>query len=269
MSGSRSVARSRIRGDGWISGLGGQDRVLGGALPGGERRALVLVVGVFDGSHQALAFGQPAGEFAALPGQVADPLAELGDLLSRSQGDLGTLFLCSGLRFSRAQRRVLLFGVAAAQFGVGGHGQLPLPAGGLLPVGSVGHDGGEHSLALGVGVVHGLVAGRENLLLMSLFMLAPVLGGAGLGAGADGRQLGFLGTEADLAEFVADPLRGPGGFDGIGVAQVQQRPIGQAADIGAVYRAEGGEGLVPGGPLVGVGRYGLGSGRLGGMVVAA
>ena len=55
---------------------------------------------------------------------------------------------------------MLLFGMAAAQFGVGGHGQLPLLAGGLLPVGSVGHDGGEDGLALGVGVVHGLVAGR-------------------------------------------------------------------------------------------------------------
>ena len=40
------------------------------------------------------------------------------------------------------------------------------------------------------------------------------------------------------------------------------------ANIGAIDGAKGGEGLVPGGPFVGVARYGLGSDWLGGMVVA-
>jgi len=57
-----------------------------------------------------------------------------------------------------------------------------------------------------------------------------------------------------LAELVPDPLRRPGGLDGIGVAQVKQPPIGHAADVGAVDRAEGGEGLVPGGAQVRGGR---------------
>ena len=86
--------------------------------------------------------------------------------------------------------------------------------------------------------------------------------------GPDRGQAGFLRAEADLAEFVADPLRRPGGFDGVGVAQVQQCPVWQAADIGAVDGAEGGEGLVPGGPFVGVARCGFGSDWFGGMVVA-
>jgi hypothetical protein len=50
--------------------------------------------------------------------------------------------------------------VAAAQFGVGGYGQLPLVAGGLFPVGAVGHGDGERALALAVVGVQGLVAGR-------------------------------------------------------------------------------------------------------------
>ena len=76
------------------------------------------------------------------------------------------------------------------------------------------------------------------------------------------------GAGADLAELVADPLRGPGGFDGVGVAQVQQGAVGHAAHVGAVDGAEGGEGLVPGGAGVGGGRGGFGSDRLGGVVVA-
>jgi hypothetical protein len=33
-----------------------------------------LVAGVFGRGHQALPFGQPTSEFAALRGQAADPL---------------------------------------------------------------------------------------------------------------------------------------------------------------------------------------------------
>jgi hypothetical protein len=89
-----------------------------------------------------------------------------------------------------------------------------------------------------------------------------LLPGCLLPVGPDGGQAGFAGAEADLAEFVAGPLRCPGGFDGIGVAQVQQDSVWQAADVRAADGAEGGEGLVPERPLAGVARYRLGSDRL-------
>ena len=99
-------------------------------------------------------------------------------------------------------------------------------------------------------------------------MLAAAGGGFGFGAGADGGQAGVPGGGADLAELVADVLGCPGGFDRVGVAQVQQHPVGHAADVGPVGRAEGGEGLVPGGPQVRGGRGGFGADGLGGVVVA-
>jgi len=55
--------------------------------------------------------------------------------------------------------------VAAAEFGVGGDGQVPLGAGGLLPVSAVGHHRGEHVLTLLVGLLQGLVAGGQLLFL--------------------------------------------------------------------------------------------------------
>ena len=119
------------------------------ACPGGEGRAEVFVVGVFGGDHQALPFSQLAGEGAVLGGQVGDPLAELRNLLPRGQGELGALLLGGGLGLGGAQRRELLAGVPAAQFAVGGDGQLPLLAGGGLPLLPVGHDGGEDGLAFG------------------------------------------------------------------------------------------------------------------------
>jgi hypothetical protein len=99
-------------------------------------------------------------------------------------------------------------------------------------------------------------------------VLAAVVGCIGLGGGAEGGQVSVVGGGADLAEFIADVPGCPGGLDGVGVAQVQQRAVWQAADVGAVDRAEGGEGLVPGGPQVRGGRDGLGSDRVGGVVVA-
>ena len=81
-----------------------QDRVLGGALPGGEGRALVFVVGVFGGGHQALPVGQPAGEFAALRGQAGDPLAKLRDVLPGGEGELVALFLGGGRGFNGKAR---------------------------------------------------------------------------------------------------------------------------------------------------------------------
>ena len=138
----------------------------------------------------------------------------------------------------------MLVGVAAAQFGVGGDGQVALGAGGLLPVGAVGHDRGEHGLALPVGIVQGLVADRELLLPGGGVVVAAIADRCDLGAGADPGQAGFGSAGADLAELIADLLRRPGGLDGVGVAQVQQRAVGHAADVGGVGGAEGVEGLV-------------------------
>ena len=203
-----------------------------------------------------------------LGGQVLDPLAGLPDLLRRGRGEFVALGLGGGRGFGGAQGRVLLPGVPTAEFGVGGDGQVPLGAGGGVPVGPVGHDGGEGGFAFGVDVVQGLIAGGQCFLLAGLLVLAAALGGLGLGGSADGGQAGLAGTGADLAELVADVLRRPGGLDGVGVAQVQQPPVGHAAHVGAVGRAEGGEGLVPGRPQVGGGRDGFGSDRVGGVVVA-
>ena len=161
----------------------------------------------------------------------------------------------------------MLAGVAAAEFGVGGDGEVALGAGGGVPVGAVGHDGGEDGLALPVGLVQGLVAGRECLLPGGGAGVAAGGGGLGFGAGAEAGQAGLAGGGADLAELIPDVWRGPGGLERVGVAQVQQPAVGQAADVRAAGGAEGGEGLVPGRPQVrGGGR--LGADRVGGVVVA-
>ena len=91
--------------------------------------------------------------------------------------------LGGGLRFGRAERRVVLAGAAAAEFGVGGHGQVTLLAGGRVPVGPVGHDGGEDGLAVPVGLVQGLVAVAELLVLSGVVVLVAAGGGCGFGAG--------------------------------------------------------------------------------------
>ena len=84
--------------------------------------------------------------------------------------------------------------MAAAQLGVGGDGQLPLLAGGPLPVLPVGHGRGEYGLAFTVGVVHGLVAGGQCLLPGGCFVLAVAAGGVCFGGGAEGGQVGVAGA---------------------------------------------------------------------------
>src|SRR5206468_13052290 len=125
---------------------------------GRECLAEVAVVRVFGGDYHALPFGEPVGECAAFGCQVLDPLACLGDLFTRCQGEFFALGLGCWLGFGRPEWFEPLAGVAAAQFGVGGHGQVPLLGGGPVPFGPVVHDGGEYVLALAVGVVHGAVA---------------------------------------------------------------------------------------------------------------
>ena len=241
---------------------------LAGPGQGGNAWPRSPVVGILGRDGQALPFGERVGERPVGGGEVFDPLAYFRDLLPDGQGELVTLGSGGGLGFGRAQRRVVLAGVAAAEFGVGGHGQVTLAAGGRVPVGPVVHHGGEHGLALPVGLVQGLVAVAKLLLLDGVVVLAAAGGGGGFGVGAQAGQAGVPGGGADLAELVADVLRCPGGFGGVSVAQVQQQPVGHAADVGPVDGAEGGEGLVPGGPHVGGGRGGFGADGFGGVVVA-
>ena len=75
-----------------------QDRILAWSGPGRERLAEVAVIGVFGGDRQALPFGEPVGERPAPGGQVLDPLALLGNVLSRGQGELRALGVRGGLR---------------------------------------------------------------------------------------------------------------------------------------------------------------------------
>ena len=89
-----------------------------------------------------------------------------------------------------------------------------------------------------------------RLPLSGVVVLAAAVRGFGFGAGADGGQAGVPGGGADLTELVADVPGRPGGFDRVGVAQVKQPPVGQAADVRPADRAESGEGLVPGSPQV-------------------
>ena len=148
--------------------------------------------------------------------------------------------------------------VAAAEFAVGGDGQVASGAGGGVPVGPVGHGRGEYGLALPVGLVQGVEAGREFLLASGGAGITALACGGGIGGGgAQAGQAGLVGGGADLADLVPDVLRGPGSLDRVGIAQVQQLPVGHAAHVRTIDRAEGGQGLVPDGRQVGGGRDGF------------
>src|SRR5262249_9075734 len=103
--------------------------------------------------------------------------------------------------------------------------------------------------------------GGQDLLPGGCVFVAASGGGLCLCVGPDGCQARFAAAEADLAEFVTNPLWRPRGVDGIGVAQVQQRAICQVADVRAVDWAEGG--AVGGARILG-GRGGGVGGRRGG-----
>jgi hypothetical protein len=99
-------------------------------------------------------------------------------------------------------------------------------------------------------------------------VVAALFGGAGLGGGAQGGQPGVPGGGADLAQLVPDVPGGPGSLDRVGVAQVQQPTVRHAAHVRPVGWAEGGQGLVPGGPGVRGGRGRFGADRVGRVAVA-
>ena len=215
-----------------------------------------------------MAVGELFGERPVRGGQARYPLTHFARLLPRAQGEFGLLGFGFGFGFGGTERGIVLAGVAAAEFGVGGHGQVALGAGGRVPVGPVGHDRGEHGLALPVGLAQSLVAGRKLLLARGGAGIAAVTGGCGFGAGAQAGQARLPGGSADLAELIPDVWRCPGGLDRVSVAQVQQPAVGHAAHVGPVGGAQGGQGLVPGGPKVWGGRDRFGADRVGGVAVA-
>ena len=170
-------------------------------------------------------------------------MAVSGSLPSRSVSVTGDWF-------GGAQRLDLLAGVAAAQFGVGGDGQVPGTGGGLLPVLPVGHGLGEGVFSLLVEVAQGPVAGGQGLVPLGAVVVAGLAGGLRLRRRADRAQAGVEGAEPGQSQFLSDVAGCPGGLGGVGVAEQPQPAVGHGADVWAVGWAEGGEGLVPGGPLV-------------------
>jgi hypothetical protein len=91
-----------------------QDGAPGRSWPGRERLTQVPVAGILGRDRQALPLRERAGERVVGSGEVFDPLAPLLDRLLFGQGELIALGLGSRLGFGRAQRRVVLAGVASA-----------------------------------------------------------------------------------------------------------------------------------------------------------
>jgi hypothetical protein len=94
-----------------------------------------------------------------------------------------------------------------------------------------------HQLTAGI-TVSQLEADRQRR--DALLWNFTVLGEAAGQLSAAG-QAGVPGGGADLAQLIPDVPRGPGGLDGIGVAQVPQPAVRHAAHVRAVSRAEGGQ----------------------------
>jgi hypothetical protein len=107
-------------GFGWL-----QDRSGGWGWPGREGLAEVAVAGVCGRDGQALPFGETLGERSVLGGQVLDPLAGVLDLVTGGEGEFVALGWDGARGFGGAQRRVLAARVTAAEFGVGGDGEVP------------------------------------------------------------------------------------------------------------------------------------------------
>ena len=149
-----------------------------------ETPAEVAVIGVFERDQLTLPVGEPVGEGPVPGGQITDPMADLPGRLVEVHCELVALGLGGGLGFTGAQRREVLTGMAAAQLGVRGDGQLALGAGGLVPGGAVSHRLGEHGLALPVGLLQGVVADGQLALARGVVVVAAVFGAFPGAAGA-------------------------------------------------------------------------------------
>src|SRR5205823_2207234 len=80
---------------------------------------------------------------------------------------------------------IFWWGLATAQFGVGGDGQAAGTGRGLLPFLPVGHYQGECLCLLPVMITHGAIAGGQVLVAYGAAVVAGLAGGVDFGVGAD------------------------------------------------------------------------------------
>src|SRR5690242_17074119 len=99
-------------------------------------------------------------------------------------------------------------------------------------------------------------------------MLTSLAGDVLLSLSPDRGQVRGVRAGSDLPKFTADMTGCPCGLCRVGAAHMQERSIGQAAQIDAVGRAESGERRIPGGAFVWAVSRGLRADRLDGMVIA-
>ena len=140
--------------------------------------------------------------------------------------------------------------------------------GGVHPFLAVGHGLGEGMFPLLVEVAQGPVAGRQGFVPPRAGVVTGLAGSGGFGVRTDGAHGGVEGAEAGKSEFFADVAGCPGGFGGVGVADQPQPSVGHGWDVGGAGRAEGGERLMPGGPLVWGLATGFGADGVAGVIVS-
>ena len=128
--------------------------------------------------------------------------------------------------------------------------RLPGTGGGPLPVLPTGHGLGEALLSLLVQVEQGPIE-AARVSCRSARSRSPVLLAAAPSAAARvASSASVEGPEPGQPQLLSDVRRCPGGLSGVAVAEQPQPTVGHGADVGAADRAEGGERLIPVGPLV-------------------
>ena len=108
-----------------------QDRIRARRPPGWQGVAEASPVQVLAGRHPALPLADPFAECKVLGGKVTDPGGRLRELAVVFSAGVGGWF-------GGAQGLDRLAGMAAAQFGVGGDGQVPGASGSVFPFLPVG-----------------------------------------------------------------------------------------------------------------------------------